>query len=78
MPVGSLDLNRRMGCDSGRFRFLVGSAGRGLCHVKAPCRSFLEGIFLQRLLLALLEKRNFGEGRCKDRAGCHKSRVSTR
>ena len=55
MPVGSLDLNRRMGCDSGRFRFLVGSAGWGLCHVKAPCRSFLEGIFLQRLLLALSE-----------------------
>ena len=49
MPVGSLDLNRPMGCDSGRFRFLVGSAGRGLRHVKAPCRRFLGGIFLQRL-----------------------------
>ena len=28
-----------MGCDSGRFRFLLGSAGRGLCCVKAPFRA---------------------------------------
>ena len=33
MPVGSPDLNRPMGCDSGRFRFLVGSSGRGLCRL---------------------------------------------
>ena len=39
MPVGSLDLNRPMGCDNGRFRFLLGSAGRGLCCVKAPFRA---------------------------------------
>jgi len=33
MPVGSPDLNRPVGCDSGRFRFLVGSSGRGLCYL---------------------------------------------
>ena len=66
MPVDSLDLNRPMGCDSGRFRFPPSEKalqGQVKILISAPLRTKFSPELAAIISCGQLQ-RKFGLGRC--------------